>query len=101
MTGTSMLVVAALLAILNQKLSAKPYGDQHNGKDLYDDQHKFFMKISTMAKIFMMRISTKVFMMMRIHQGYTCVVADIMIRMRKSIAMSDNSERFSSWNCSS
>ena len=39
-TGTSMLVVAALLAILNQKLSAKPNGDQHNGKDLYDDDQQ-------------------------------------------------------------
>ena len=65
-TGTSMLVVAALLAILNQKLSAKLYGDQHSGKDFYDDQHEVFVKISTMAKIFMMRISTKVFMMMMI-----------------------------------
>ena len=51
-TGTSMLVVAALLAILNQKLSAKLFGDQHSGKDFYDDQHKVFVKIS--KKVFMM-----------------------------------------------
>ena len=54
-TGTSMLVVAALLAILKQKLSAKFYEKQY--KDLYDDQLKIFMKISTIAKI-LMTIST-------------------------------------------
>ena len=70
MTGTSMLVVAALLAILNQKKgSAKLYQNQHNCKDLYDDHQHCDRDIHGLFII-------------------TCVVADIMIRMRKRIAKS-------------